>query len=393
MFTYPIRSSALAQVVQRIPSCVALALVTGISAIALSACGGGGGGGNNGGGSSGGSGGVSPPSTPTPTSSISIFAGNPNAVGSQNGAAATAQFNEPTGIAVDPSGNFYVADSQNFTIREISGGNVSTFAGSPASPGTADGTGSAATFAGPQNIVMSAAGNLYVTDLGAEAVTVREITPTAQVTTLVNPLTSQALQTNGSTVLATDSASNLYLFTTQSATGASVLTQVTPAGAVNVIALTSTTGAPLGLINPQGVAVDSANNVYIADDNVEDGAGVLYKVAINGATGQATVLAGSTATAGSQDGAGSAATFDGLSNLTLDPSGNVYANDYNNGTIREISPAGVVSTLAGTPGQTNLALGPLPGTLPDIDQIVWYNQSLYATDIDDNVILQLSPAP
>jgi hypothetical protein len=392
MFTYPIRSSALAQVVRRAPSCVALALVTGISAIALSACGGGGGGGNNGGGS-GGSGGVSPPSTPTPTSSISIFAGNPNAVGSQNGAAATAQFNEPTGIAVDPSGNFYVADSQNFTIREISEGNVSTFAGSPASPGTADGTGSAATFAGPQNIIMSAAGNLYVTDLGAEAITVREITPTAQVTTLVNPLTSQALQTNGSTVLATDSASNLYLFTTQSTTGASVLTQVTPAGAVNVIALTSTTGAPLGLINPQGVAVDSANNVYIADDNVEDGAGVLYKVAINGATGQATVLAGSTATAGSQDGAGSAATFDGLSNLTLDPSGNVYANDYNNGTIREISPAGVVSTLAGTPGQTNLALGPLPGTLPDIDQIVWYNQSLYATDIDDNVILQLSPAP
>jgi hypothetical protein len=393
MFIHHIRSFALARVVRRTPSCVAVALVTGISVIALSACGGGGGGNNGGGSANSGSGGGSPPSNPISTSSISIFAGNPNAVGSQNGAAATAQFNEPTGIAVDSSGNFYVADSQNFTIREISGGNVSTFAGSPASPGTADGTGSAATFAGPQNIIMSAAGNLYLTDLGAEAVTVREITPTAQVTTLVNPLTSQALQTNGSTVLATDSTSNLYLFTTQPTTGASVLTQVTPAGAVNVIALTSTTGTPLGLINPQGIGVDSANNVYIADDNVENGAGVLYKVALNGTTGQATVLAGSTATAGSQDGAGSAATFDGLSNLTLDPSGNVYANDYNNGTIREISPAGVVSTLAGSPGQTNLSLGPLPGTLPDIDQIVWYNQSLYATDIDDNVILQLSPAP
>jgi hypothetical protein len=213
------------------------------------------------------------------------------------------------------------------------------------------------------------------------------------VTTLINPQTTQALQTDGSTVLATDSASNLYLFTTQTTTGASVLTQVTPAGAVNVITLTTTAGAPLGLINPQGIAVDSQNNVYIADENVEYGAGVLYKVALNGTTGQATTLAGSTVTAGSQDGAGASATFDGLSNLTLDPSGNLFANDYNNGTIREISPAGVVSTLAGTVGQVGLVPGPLPGVLPDIDQLVWYGNALYTTDIDDNVILQITPVP
>jgi hypothetical protein len=385
MTTQNIRASGslrfIRQLVRRTPSSIGLMLVTGITALSLSACGGGGGGGG------------SNPPPPPPTSSISIYAGNPNAWGSQDGTLSTALFNEPTGIAVDPSGNFYVADSENFTIRKISGNNVSTFAGSATNPGSADGTGSGASFNGPQSIAISPAGNLYVTDQGNEAVTVREITPAGQVTTLKDPRTGQALQTNSSTVLATDSLSNLYLFTTQPTTGASVLTQITPSGALNVITLTTATGAPLGLINPQGIATDSANNVYIADENTEFGAGVLYKVAISGTTGQASALAGSIATAGSQDGPGNAATFDGLSALTIDPSGNIFANDFNNGTIREISPAGVVSTLAGTPGQSGLNLGPLPGVLPTITQLAWFGNSLYTTDPDDGVVLQLNPAP
>lgn len=77
----------------------------------------------------------------------------------------------------------------------------------------------------------------------------------------------------------------------------------------------------------------------------------------------------------------------------MDPSGNIYANDFNNGTIREISPAGVVSMLAGTPGQSGLDLGPLPGTLPDIARLAWYGQSLYTLDMDDSGILQLNPVP
>lgn len=360
---------------------VSLLLTTGFMAITLTACGGGGGGG-----------GGNPPPTP-PTSSISVFAGNPTATGAHDGPVASAQFNVPTGVAADLSGNLYVADFENDTIRKISAGNVSTFAGTANTSGSADGTGAAASFSGPSNIAISPAGNLYVTDQGSEAVTVRKITSAGQVTTLVDPRTNQALQTDGSTVIATDAASNLYLFTTQASTGASMLTQVTPTGAVNLITLTSPTGAPIGLINPSGVTVDSANNVYIADDNTQAGAGVLYKVAINGANGQVTTLAGSIAIAGSSDGPGNAATFDGLSTLAVDPAGNIFANDFNNGTIREISPAGVVSTFAGTPEQYGLNLGPLPGTLPAIDQLAWLGQSLYVADTDDSVILKLSPAP
>ncbi len=361
-------------------------LFAGFTVVALTACGGGG---DGGGGS--GSGGSNPP--PPPTSSISIFAGNPAVTGAQNGAAASAQFNVPTGVAADLTGNLYVADFENYTIRKISAGTVSTFAGAANTSGSADGTGTAALFSGPSNIAVSPVGNLYVTDQGSEAVTVRKITPAAQVTTLVDPRTSLALQTDGSTVLATDAASNLYLFTTQASTGASVLTQVTPAGAVIPITLTTSTGAPVGLIDPSGLTVDSANNVYIADENNQGGAGVLYKVAINGSNGQVSTLAGSIAIAGSSDGPGNAATFDGLSALVADPVGNIYGNDFNNGTIRAISPAGVVSTLAGTPEQYGLTLGPLPGTLPSIDQLAWFGQSLYAADTDDSVILKLSPAP
>lgn len=120
---------------------------------------------------------------------------------------------------------------------------------------------------------------------------------------------------------------------------------------------------------------------------------MLYRVAVSGTGGQAVTLAGSTTIAGASDGPGNAATFDGLSALATDPSGNIFANDYNNGTIREISPAGVVSTLAGTLNQYGLNLGPLPGTLPDIGQIAWSGQSLYAADMDDSVILRMNPAP
>ncbi|WP_429280053.1 hypothetical protein [Paraburkholderia sp. GAS41] len=360
---------------------LASAIAAGIATLTLAGCGGGGGGG-----------GSNPPPPSGPTSSINLFAGVPDATGSVDGAVASAQFNTPTGVAVDPAGNVYVADNDNFTIRKISAGTVSTFAGSPGMEGSADGTGAAASFEGPAHITISPAGNLYVTDAGP-AVTVREITPAGQVTTLVDPRTGQAMQTDDSGEIAADHAGNVYVFTVSSTTGAHVLTQITPTGAVNVISLTTAANTPLGLILPSGLAVDSANNIYVTDENPEGNAGVLYKVTLNGTTGTAVTLAGSLSISGASDGPGNAATFNGLSSLVVDPSNNIYANDANNFEIREISPAGVVSTVAGSSAQYGLSLGPLPGILPTIGQIAWSGQSLYTPDLDDNVILQIGPVP
>jgi hypothetical protein len=366
-------------------SSIAKLAFAGSLAICLGACGAGGGS------SSASNNPPPPPAVPQPA--INVYAGLVDATGNIDGPNATAQFNFPQGLASDAAGDMFVADTDNYTIRKISNGAVSTIAGTPGQTGSADGTGAGALFTGPQQIASDRAGNLYVTDQGptATAAVIRKITPAGQVSTLINPATNLAVQTDGSDAIAVDSNANVYIFTS-TPTQPSVLAQITPSGSINLISLTGiTNGAALALVNPQAIAIDAANNLYVSDDNLSAGAGVLYKIQLSGNSGIVTTLAGSTAVQGATDGPGNVASFNGLANLALDPAGNIYASDFYNSTIREISPAGVVSTVAGIAGQTNLQTGTLPATLPDIGGLLFTGQTLYATDVDDNVILSISP--
>jgi serine/threonine protein kinase, bacterial len=105
-------------------------------------------------------------------------------MGSADGPGRQARFNEPIGIATDSAGNLFVADSGNHTIRKISPqGEVSTFAGMAGEPGSTDGTGSNARFNGPWGVVIDSTGNLYVTDRGNH--TVRKISPQGVVRTVL----------------------------------------------------------------------------------------------------------------------------------------------------------------------------------------------------------------
>ena len=100
------------------------------------------------------------------TYTFTTIAGRPGVPGSADGAGTAARFNHPGGIAADSSGNLYVADTDNHTIRKIaSSGVVTTMAGSPGISGSLDGTGTSARFYGPSGIATDDRGTVYISDL------------------------------------------------------------------------------------------------------------------------------------------------------------------------------------------------------------------------------------
>ena len=214
--------------------------------------------------------------------------------------AAAAGFPSPFGVAVDGAGNVYVADSVSHTIRKITpAGVVSTLAGLALSAGSTDGTGSAARFSQPRGVAVDAAGNVYVADRVNQ--TIRKITPAGAVSTLAG-LAGSAGSADG-------------------------------------------TGNAARFDNPGGVAVDAAGNVYVGDFNNNS----IRKIT---PAGVVSTLAGFSGIFGSADGTGSEARFNSPFGVAVDGAGNVYVADTGNNTIREITPAGVVSTLAGLAGST-----------------------------------------
>jgi sugar lactone lactonase YvrE len=118
------------------------------------------------------------------SSDVHSVAGTATTAGATDGPANTAQFNGPTGVAVDTAGNVFVADTDNDLIRRIgTDGVVSTVAGAPGTAGFADGIGSAARFDHPTSLAFDALGNLYVADTGNHAI--RRIAPSHLVSTMI----------------------------------------------------------------------------------------------------------------------------------------------------------------------------------------------------------------
>src|ERR1017187_9312374 len=173
---------------------------------------------------------------------FTLFAGTAASTGSADGTGAAALFNEPFGLAVDSSGNLYVADRNNNEIRKITpAGVVTTVAGSPGIAGSTDGTGSAALFNGPACVAVGSGGDIYVADTSNN--TIRKVTSAGVVTTLAG---------TAGTAGGAEGGGHGGAFRQANRPGG-------PAGGTNG------TGPAALFSSPFGPGVDCSGNVYVAD--------------------------------------------------------------------------------------------------------------------------------
>jgi hypothetical protein len=348
------------------------------------------------GGGGGGGGGGCPGCGVAPTSTLVLLAGDNNApAGSNDGLGSAAHFDQPEGIATVDSGNVLVADTANHTIRKItSDGVVTTLAGAAGEPGSTDATGTMARFSGPEAVATSGT-DVFVGDGGNH--TVRSISSLGAVATLAGTAgVSGSLDGTGAAAsfdlprgVGTDATGNVYLADAVNHT----IRKITPAGVVTTLAgLADAPGSDDGsgslarFDSPSGVAADAAGNVYVADTNNH----TIRKIT---QAGVVTTLAGAASQIGSADGTGAAARFAFPRGLAVDGSGNVYVADSGNDTVRKITPAGAVTTVAGRAGQAGFLLGTVPGMLNEPFGVAISGSTLYIVMPSCNCVVALENRP
>ncbi len=325
------------------------------------------------------------------TGVASTFAGASTVQGATDGIGAAATFNVPIGVAVDGAGAIYVADYFNNVVRRIAqDGTVSTLAGTAGASGAADGVGAAARFNGPQGIAVDASGNAYVGDKVNG--TVRKITPAGVVTTLAGQAgvlgvadgSGTGAQFTAPGAMAVDGAGNVFV------ADGNAIRKVTAAGAVSTLAGSVTiagaadaTGTAARFNFPQGIAIDAAGNVIVGDSSNA----IVRRIS---QAGVVTTLAGVAGAQGTTDGAAATARFTFPAGVAVDRGGNIFVADFSGRTIRRIDPAGNVSTVAGVnDGLSGVRTGALPGhfTLP-VGLAIDGAGNLYVTDA--NAVLRIT---
>ncbi len=383
---------------------------------------------------------------------VTTLVGTPPAPGTNNGAGAAARFSQPGAVATDNAGNIYVADTFNDTIRVITtAGVVSTPVGLAGVPGSSDGAGNNARFNLPFGIAVDNSGNMYVADTFNN--TIRLVTPDGVVST-ISGLAGSAGTNNGvgSTArlnqpigIAVDSQTNIFVVDSENATVREInrvagsWTTSTIAG--SPFATGTNDGAGIGALfgyyghsagkllgdGALGITVDSADNVYVADSGnsllrklvhvgtnwvvstiatslphvnslaadaagnifAVDGGDAVLKITPFGVSSTVTIIGGIMGGIGSQDGTGPAARFNGPFGIAVDRAGQVYVADTQNNTIRKgvftqfTAPNTVAYTRPALTGQLQITLLP-----PEANgqwrfpwEVVWHNSGYLATNL------------
>lgn len=329
---------------------------------------------------------------------VSTLAGTFGVAGAANGMGAAASFKGTAGLGLSSDGALlYVADSGNHLVRviETANGMVDTLAGQVGVSGDDDGTGTAASFDSPLGVAV-AADAVYVTDMGN---TVRKITLAREVSTFAGTAGEEGSD-DGSAAAARfrgaagifHLAGKLYVADTfnHAIRAISVATAEvsTLAGRAPVIGTDNGIGATARFNQPVGLAINSAGMMYVAD--VENHA--IRQITPAGDVG---VLAGSPGTSGAANGTAGDARFKTPFGVAVGSDGTIYVADTGNNAIRRVTPAGVVDTLAGTPGASAAATdgtGPDAGFNSPAGLALDTAGNVYVADTDNHTIRKITPA-
>lgn len=330
---------------------------------------------------------VAPAPAPPLTFTVTTLAGSTKD-GYADGMGTAALFMNTVDLAVDQQGNVYVTDGSDNRIRKVTpAGVVSTLAGSGIM-GQFDGAGSTAQFSGPAGIAVDAQGLVYVADSNNNLI--RVITPAGVVSTLTGRA-GQGLQDgpvasakfSHPNYLAFDQQGNLYVSESRN----NRIRKITPQGMVSTLAGGEAgVPAPQGYVDgpagsarfagPEGIALDKQGNVYVADVNNNR----IRKVT---PAGVVSTVAGSGAK-DFADGMGTQAKFSFPVDIAVDANGTLYVTDYGNGCLRRIGTEGQVSIAVGS----NKGFGTADGTGPAAQffgpqglAISTSGQELYVTDV------------
>ncbi|HME08057.1 MAG TPA: hypothetical protein VKG25_13460, partial [Bryobacteraceae bacterium] len=285
---------------------------------------------------------------------ITTIAGNGQFEFSGDGGPATrANLSLPTAVAASSDGSIYIADAGNNRIRKVStAGVITTIAGSGLPGDSGDGGPATAAQMSPFAVALDSAGNVYFTDPFANSI--RQVSPAGLITLVAGNGQSgfsgdggpaQAASFNFPTGVAVDGGGNVYI----ADSGNHRIRQVSPAGMISTIAGTGEVGysgdqgpasaAAFGY--PTGLAIDQTGNLYVADSYIN----VIRRISPNGLV---TTVAGTGSPGYSGDGGPAVgAAITQPTGVAIDAAGTLYIGDSGNYRIRAVSPAGVITTVAG----------------------------------------------
>jgi sugar lactone lactonase YvrE len=289
----------------------------------------------------------------TPSGHLSIFAGTGVADTPTPGPATASGLNGPGAVVFDSSGNAYIADSGNNAVEKVTpAGRLSIFAGTGKAGAPTPGPATSSDLDSLNQIAIDSSGNVYIADSGNSVV--EKVTPSGHLSIFAGtgkagvptpgPATSSALNYPGG--VAVDSSGNVYI----GDFGNDVVEKVTPSGQLSIFAGIGTNGAPTpgpatssALGGPAFVAVDSSGNVYIADF----GANVVEKVT---RTGKLSIFAGTGKAGVPTRGPATSSALNEPVGVAVDSSGNVYIGDSENNVVEKVTlPAPSTPTITNLP--------------------------------------------